>query len=165
MDGLDVSKLPMDLLLNILNIILLFLITRTLVYKPVKKFMQERKERIENEKAQVSKEKEEAEEIKSDYEEKLALAEENARQAVIESEAQAKKKASEIIDEAQKQAEAIRSDARLQAQKEKQKALDSMKDDVASLAISISEKILSRQVNNEDNDRIINEFLKSGDEK
>ena len=163
MEGLDVTKLPIDLLLNILNIILLFLITRFLVYKPVKKFLDERKARInaENEKAQqVTKE---AEDIKAEYEKKLADAESQARKVILEGEEKAGKEAVSIIENANKEAEQIKADARLQAQREKQAALDSLQGDVASLAVSISEKILDREVSDKDNEKIVERFLKNGD--
>ena len=42
----DFSNFPIDLILNILNIVILFVIVRFLVYKPVKKFMDARTARV-----------------------------------------------------------------------------------------------------------------------
>ena len=42
----DFSNIPTDLILNILNIVILFVIVRFIVYKPVKKFIDGRKERV-----------------------------------------------------------------------------------------------------------------------
>ncbi|MBO4338686.1 MAG: F0F1 ATP synthase subunit B [Clostridia bacterium] len=163
MEGLDVSKLPLDLLLNILNIILLFLITRFLVYKPVKKFMQERKDRIEKEKADAEQQLREANDLKEEYSSLLADADEKARQTVLDGENEAKKRSAEIIGKANDEAERIRKDAEEKAEKEKGEALESMKGEVASLAVSISEKILSREITDKDNERIVESFLKDGD--
>lgn len=163
MEGLDVSKLPIDLLLNILNIILLFVITRFLVYKPVKKFLQERKDKIEVQKQEAADKLKEAEDIKAQYSSLIAEAETNARQAVLDGEAEARKQATEIIDRANREAEEIKKTASLEAQKEKEATLGSMKNDVAALAVSISEKILSREITDKDNERIVESFLNSGD--
>ena len=163
MEGLDVSKLPMDLLLNILNIILLFIITRFLVYKPVKKFMQERKDRIEKEKAEAAEKLQEAESLKEEYSSLLSDAENKARQTVLDGESDAKKRSAEIIEKAQNEAEQIKQDARDEAQKEKEDTINSMKDDIASLAVSVSEKILSREITDKDNLKIVENFLKDGD--
>lgn len=162
MEGLDVSKLPIDLLLNILNIILLFLITRFLVYKPVKKFMQERRDKLEKEKADAIEQKKEAENLKEEYALKLAQAESDAKKTLLDSESDARQKASQIISDAKQQAEQIKADAVSQAEKEKADALSSLKDEVASLAVDISEKILSREVSDKDNERIIENFFKDG---
>ncbi|MCR4564291.1 MAG: F0F1 ATP synthase subunit B [Clostridiales bacterium] len=163
MEGLDFSKLPIDLLLNILNVILLFLITRFLVYKPVKKFMQARKDRIDAEKADAEQQMKEAEALKEEYSSLLADADEKARQTVLDGENEAKKRSAEIIGKANDEAERIRKDAEEKAEKEKGEALESMKGEVASLAVSISEKILSREITDKDNERIVESFLKDGD--
>ena len=163
MEGLDVSKLPMDLLLNILNIIILFLITRFLVYKPVKKFMQERKDRIDKEKADAQQQLKEAEEKKEEYSLLIADADSKARQTVLDGEKEAIKRSDEIIAKANEEAEQIKQDAIAQAQKEKEDAINGMKGDIASLAVSISEKILSREITDKDNEKIVENFLKDGD--
>jgi len=165
MEGLDVSKLPIDLLLNILNIILLFLITRFLVYKPVKKFMQERKDRIEKEKANAEQQLREANDLKEEYSSLLADADNKAKQTILESENEARKRSSEIIEKANSDAEQIKEEARIQANEEKENSLNNMKGEIASLAVSISEKILSREINEKDNERIVDNFLQSGDIK
>jgi F-type H+-transporting ATPase subunit b len=165
MEGLDVSKLPLDLLLNILNIILLFLITRFLVYKPVKKFMQERKDRIEKEKADAEQQLREANDLKEEYSSLLADADNKAKQTILESESEARKRSSEIIEKANSDAEQIMEEARIQANEEKENSLNNMKGEIASLAVSISEKILSREINEKDNERIVDNFLQSGDMK
>ena len=165
MEGLDVSKLPLDLLLNILNIILLFLITRFLVYKPVKKFMQERKDRIEKEKANAEQQLREANDLKEEYSSLLADADNKAKQTILESESEARKRSSEIIEKANSDAEQIKEEARIQAKEEKENSLNNMKGEIASLAVSISEKILSREINEKDNERIVDNFLQSGDIK
>jgi F-type H+-transporting ATPase subunit b len=163
MDGLDVSKLPLDLLLNILNIILLFLITRFLVYKPVKKFLNQRKERIEAEKAEAQQQMDEAQKLKDEYNSLLSEAEEKSRQTVLDGEEKARQQAMSIVEQAKKQSDEILADARQQATLEKEKTLSSLQGDVASLAVSISEKILAREIKDSDNKRIVDEFLKSGE--
>ncbi len=162
MEGLDVSKLPIDLLLNILNIVILFLITRFLVYKPVKKFMAQRREKVEKEKSDAKQQMQEALSLKEEYEKKLTEAQSNARESLLESEKKAQERKAQIISEAQKEAQEIKAEAKAEALKEKDEALNSLKDDVASLAVQISEKILSREITDRDNERIVENFFKDG---
>lgn len=165
MEGLDTSTLPIDLLLNILNIVILFLIVRTLVYKPVKKFMNARRERIDNESKKAQDTMDEALKIKAEYESKLTDAEEKSKEVIRSGEDDARKKASEILSEAESKSAEIISLARKQGETEKKAALDSMKSDVASLAVEISEKILSREITDRDNKKIAENFFKSGEIK
>ena len=49
MEGLVISDAVKDLIINIINIIVLFVIVRGLAYKPVKRFLDARKERVSKE--------------------------------------------------------------------------------------------------------------------
>ena len=51
---LDLSNVPFDLIINILNVVVFYLIIRLLVYKPVKKFLSARKEKIDKEREELS---------------------------------------------------------------------------------------------------------------
>ncbi len=55
MEGLNLSTVPFDLIVNILNIAILYVILRFLVYKPVKKFLNARLERLRAEKESAEK--------------------------------------------------------------------------------------------------------------
>ena len=65
--GFDASKIPIDLLLNLLNIVLLFLIVRTLAYKPIRKFMDARTARVTAEAKAAEEKAAEAEKLKEEY--------------------------------------------------------------------------------------------------
>ena len=53
MGGVTIPDLAKDLLINILNIIILFVIVKTLIYKPVKKFLDARTKRINDAKNEL----------------------------------------------------------------------------------------------------------------
>ena len=63
---------PVDIVIHIVNIVVLFVVLRILLYKPVKKFMQAREDRLKAEKQEVIDSRAETEELKKQYEEKLA---------------------------------------------------------------------------------------------
>ena len=67
MEGLVISDAVKDLIINIIDIIILFVIVRALAYKPVKKFLDARKERIAKEFSEAADLKKEAEEKKEEY--------------------------------------------------------------------------------------------------
>ena len=54
MEGLVISDAVKDLIINIINIIILFVIVRSLVYKPVRKFLDARTARIDALQAQAA---------------------------------------------------------------------------------------------------------------
>ena len=56
-----------DLAINLANIVIMFLIVRFLVYKPVRKFMNARAQKAENEKKEADAKLEEALKLKEEY--------------------------------------------------------------------------------------------------
>ena len=58
---------PVDILIHIINILVLFVLLRLLIYKPVKKFMDERSQRIQKEMDHASEISAQAEELHAQY--------------------------------------------------------------------------------------------------
>ena len=61
-----------QILLHLLNFVILFAGLWLLLYKPVRKFMQKRREEYENKDAETERKKSEAEQLRAQYEQKLA---------------------------------------------------------------------------------------------
>ena len=159
MEGLVLSDLVRDLILNILNILILFCIVRSLAYKPVKKFLDARKARIEKEQADAKELQAQAERSMEEYHALMRESESRANEIIRVAEQKARENSEEITAEAKQQAETIKQKAREDAKKTQRRALVEMKDEVTNLAFQVSERILSREVNEEDNKRIAEEFL------
>lgn len=166
MPGLDVSKIPVDLLLNILNIVLLFVIVRALAYKPVKKFMENRTARVNAAAEEAAAKAAEADKAKADYEALLADAQAEKAKVVEEARKQAKAEAQAIVTDARNQADSIVTAAQAQAQKTHDEALQNMQGEVVALAFDISEKLLERTVQDADTkkmaDRLFDSHMNGG---
>lgn len=159
MEGLVISDVAKDLIINIINIIILFVIVRALAYKPVKKMLDARKERIESERAKAEMMNTEAQQKLDEYNALLEGSKERGAEIISTAERDAKKNAAEIIEQARKNAEAITENARKTAEEERNSKLASMKTDVAELAFDISKQILQREVTDEDNKHIADGFF------
>ncbi|MBQ7725908.1 MAG: F0F1 ATP synthase subunit B [Clostridia bacterium] len=159
MEGLVLSDLARDLLINIINIVILFVIVRALVYKPVKKFLEDRKERIAKEQEDAASGKAEAEQLRQKYEALLAQGREEKAALLKEAEKTAKETAAHIVATAEGRAEETIRQARETAQKEHDKALSSLEGEITELAFSLSEKMLAHEANDEDDRRIAEAFF------
>ena len=165
--GLDLSKVPIDLLLNILNIVLLFLIVRTLAYKPIRKFMDARTARVNAESKAAQEKAAEAEKLKAEY----AALLENGDTLKAEQTEQARKAAEaekdRILAAANTQAQQILKNARETARKEHDETLGAMRQDVVELAFGISEKLLEHSITDADTkkmaDRLFDDGLSGGE--
>lgn len=93
-----------DLILNIINILVLFFVTKSLLYKPVKKFLNARAEKLNAAQKDAEDAKAQAEESKAKYDAVLSDAEQVKTEAVEKAEAEARAAAERIIAQAKEQA-------------------------------------------------------------
>ena len=159
MEGLVISDAVKDLIINIINIVVLFVIVKTLAYKPVKKFLDARKERIAKELSDAADAKLKADGELEKYNELIKNSRTESAQLVKKAESDAKLKADEIIENAKRSAAEITEKARENAEKEREASLSGMQGEITDLAFDISKKILSREVTDADNMRIADDFF------
>ena len=159
MEGLDLSKIPMDLIMNIINIVILFVIVRFLAYKPVRKFLDARKKRLEDEKAAVESTAGEAQAMCEEYEKKLSEVEAARAEAVRAGEKEGQQRADELVRSAKKDADRLLSDAKQAIAAKEAESAESMRDSVVELSVSIASMVIGRNVNDEDNKRLAREFF------
>ncbi len=151
------------ILLYLANFAVLFVGLTFLLYKPIKKFMAKRTQEIAEEVAAGDKIKAEAEEIRKQGEETARLAEEEAKKKIFETEQEKENALAEkenIISSAKAEAEKIVSDAKKSAKEEKRRVVLDAKNDVAGLALDIAKEILSREIVEKDNEKLIDDCIK-----
>ncbi len=159
MEGLDLSKIPMDLILNIFNILLLFIIVRALVYKPVKKFMDKRSAAVSDANKSADNRIAEAERLHAEYEEKLAKSAEDGRALIRDSETKAAAEASGIIENAKHDAQALLDEARRKADAERAASLAALRGEVCDLSLKIAGRVIEKNVVDDDNRRLADELF------
>lgn len=148
-----------DLILNIINILVLFFVTKALLYKPVKKFLNARKEKLDASLSDAQNAEKAANESKAKYDALLSDAEAVKAEAVKKAETEARQTAQKIIDDAKSEAKAIVEKGNKTAEAEHKKMIADAKDDIVDAALDVTEKLLGRSVKDEDNRRIIDSFF------
>lgn len=159
MEGLSAIINPVSLLMHLVNIVILYIVFRLLLYKPVAKFMKSRQERFAKEREELDAEKAEADAIRAQGDEILHRARSDAETQVAQIMAQADKDAKSIREEAQKQAGVIIENAKQEAQEEKRRQLEAMHDQVMELSVALASRILEREIKPEDHQKLMEEFL------
>jgi len=144
---------------HILNILILFLVLRFLLYKPIKKFIENRANSYTQREEDVTNAEKKALELKAKYETQLKKAGNEAENLVLDSRRDANRRADEIIRQAREQADEMLELARKEIKEERANAQIAMREEVADLAIGIAGRVLEREVRAEDNKRIIDTFL------
>ena len=144
--------------------IITFLILLTLLskfaWKPLLNALEKREDEITNSLENAEKARKELERLTTEGDEIIAQARSEAQAIVSEG-----KKASDQLKEstllkAKEEAVANLEQAKEQIQVEKDKAIAEIKGEVVGLSLSIAEKLVKKNLNEEDNKSLINESLK-----
>ena len=146
-----------------INIIVLFIVLRWVLFKPVSKFLKAREERFNQRALTLDQKETDAEEMRKDYERQLAACREEAAAILAQARTQAEKRGEEIVELARQDAKELMRTAQLDIEAERKAARQEIKDEVAELAVDLAGKILRRNANEEDHQRIVRDFL-SGNE-
>lgn len=140
-------------------LLLLYLMLRHFLYKPVSKALNDRKEKIQSDIDGAKVLKEEAESLRDDYESRINLAKKES-QEIIES---ARKRGEElkegILVEARKEAENIVDRARREIDREREVAFQEIKSQAGEMAILIASKIMEEQITMGRQNTIIDKFI------
>jgi F-type H+-transporting ATPase subunit b len=144
---------------QIANTLILFLFLKKFLFKPVTEFMEARENEISGSYKDAEEKNKEADTIKSEYLEKISKAEEEGRTIVKEASKRAERRAEEIIKDADHEASSMREKAKLDIEREKTKAVNALKDDIAGLAILAATKVVEKDMKEEDHKDLINKFI------
>lgn len=148
-----------DFIEHALNVLILFLLLRTFLYKPVRKFMQEREAKYAREREQIDASRTEADALKAQYELSMKNAKLEAEKLTEDKLRAAEHEAEDVRKKAKQDAQGILTDAMAQAETERDGMLTELKSQTAELAVDIAGKILEREVKPEDHQRVIDSFF------
>ena len=141
---------------SVLNIIILFIVLRIFLFKPVNKIMDERTRSIQNDIDTAKKDKRQ-------YENDLGNAKKEAHDIIMKAHDDAEAERAAIIQRSQSEAEQIVADAGKTIENERKMVIRKAQTEIADLAIEAASKIIGENVDDEKNRRLVDEFL-SGEE-
>lgn len=147
------------------NIIILFVLLRIFLFKPINKIKSERTNTIQNNLDSAEKAKEEAEELRQQYEDSISEAKEKANQIIIKAHEDAEAERSAIIKKSQEEADKIVADADKAIENERKRVLRQAQSQIADLAIEAASKIIGENVDDEKNRRLVDKFLSEEEAK
>jgi F-type H+-transporting ATPase subunit b len=136
--------------ITIVNLLVLFLVLRKLLFKPVISFMDARAKKIKDTLADAAALKGNAERNASHYEELMSKADAEAERRVREGEERAKDEAKALLEKAQSEASELRRRGEEAAEREREKAIQELADDIAALSAEVAGKLVGRAAEAED---------------
>lgn len=143
----------------LINTLTIFFVAKKFLFGPVMKIIEDRQNEIDGMYSDAGKAKQDAEAMRSDYAAKLSDAHATSDRIVKEAVARAQHREEEIIRQANADASAILDKAHADIAMEKKKALNDAKDEISGVAMAIAEKVVERQLNDDDQRKLIDQFI------
>ena len=146
-------------LFTLVNTIALFLVLKKFLFKPVMKMIEDRQKEIDDLYANAGKAEANARAMEQEYTQKLSVAAETGERLVKEAVLRGQAREEEIIRQANAEAAAIMDKASADIQQEKKKAINDAKNEISGIALAIAEKVVARELNAADQDKLVNDFI------
>lgn len=160
MQSLDVISINIwQIIISLLNLVILFLIIKKFLYKPVKRMLSERQNTIQKQYDDAEQAKSDAMNAKTQYEEKLSAASLEADGIIQSAVDTAKAREKEIITDAKQKADGIILKAENDAKLAVLKAEDSIKKEIIDVSTVLTEKVLEREISADDHKNLIDSFI------
>ena len=141
------------------NIIILFILLRIFLFKPINKMMNERTESIQKDIDDAEKARQEAEELRRQYSDTISDAKEEASRIIMKAHDDAETERSNIIQKSHEEADEIVSAASETIENERRRVLQQAQSQIADLAIEAASKIVGANLDDEKNRKLVDEFL------
>ncbi|WP_295210222.1 F0F1 ATP synthase subunit B [Ruminococcus sp.] len=152
-------SLDLSLLWTIVNLLVLYLLLKKFLFKPVCKMMDERTAKIQGDLDGAAQAKADAEKMKADYEAEIADAHSQAVEITNKAKERAGKECDLMIENARAESAKIIKDAEKSIANEKERALDDAKYQIADLAMLAAAKVIKKNVGGESDKETVDDFL------
>jgi len=139
------------------NVLLLVGLLSVLLYKPVKKYLDQRQGRIRDDLASARETREEAMELKAQYEQILAGVAGERDEILSQAHKKAVERSDELLFEARREADALHARAAAELELERKNALGDMKEQMIEISAMMAGRFVRVSMDRETQDRFIDE--------
>jgi F-type H+-transporting ATPase subunit b len=150
---------PVDILISLINIVVLFILLRLILWKYIFRFLSARADRVRAELDDVEARRQGADALRLEYEEKIESIEERGRDLMRESQIKASEEADEIIREARENVRVMLNESRQRIEEERERAIENAHHDIAQIATDMAARILRREVSHADSKSAVDHFF------
>jgi F-type H+-transporting ATPase subunit b len=157
--GKILNPLTSTLFWQIIAFIILWILLARFVFKPISNIIKKREEKISASVSEADKLKENAESMLAEYRLKLDEARVEAQTIVEQSRTIGENLKSELVDRAKMESSQMIAEAKKEIERERDKALSSIKENVVDLTLLATEKLIGKAMKEEDHLRLIEESI------
>jgi F-type H+-transporting ATPase subunit b len=147
------------LLSQIVNFVLLLVILRMILYKPIVNMLDRRREKITTDLQEADKARSQAEAARQEYEKQLDEAREERRSIVAQATEQAEKMKEDILAEARAEAQEVVAKTEEDVEALRRQTLVGAQDQIVDLAMAAAGKVVGESLDEQAHRRLIQEFI------
>lgn len=150
---------------QILNLFIQIYLFKRFLFKPIKNILAKRQAEVDEIYDEANRANADAQTAKTDYEAHLLAASDEAKAITERAEQNARAQSEALLSDAQAQAAAMKQKAESDIALERRKATEEMKGEISELAVSIASKLVRKELDEADHERLIEQFIDDlGDE-
>ena len=158
-------SLDWDIVWTIVNLLILFLLLKHFLFKPITKMMESRTAEIENNLKDAEDQKQKAAELTAQYEEKLQGAHAEAAQIVSEAKQRGQKEYDAILKSAAQDVQKEQERSRADLEREREEMLRGVQENVTELVLLTASKLSQKELDQESDRKLVDAFLAEGEEQ
>jgi F-type H+-transporting ATPase subunit b len=160
MQDLDIISVNIwHIVISLANLVILFLILKKLLFKPVKKIADQRRKELDAEYRKAEKTQAEADAIKAEWERKMATAEAEADKIISDAVERADSRNEVMLYESREKADQIIRKAKADIERERKDARETFKKEIVDVSQALSEQIIGREINMDDHRDLIDKAI------
>ena len=166
MQSLDIISVNIwQILISLINLLIMFMILKKFLFKPVKKVVDARTEQVKSIYTDAEQSRNDANQMKNEYEQRLASARQEADSMIKTATQTAQKKGDQIVFEAKAQASHVKQKAEEEIAQQKKKMLQDVREEISELAVDIASKVVEREISPKDYDGFVDDFIRNVGDK
>lgn len=148
-----------QILISLANLLILFLILKRFLYKPVQKMLAARQKTLDDTVRSANDAQKNAQADRERWAEKLANADSEADARINDAKSAAKTEGEKIVARAKADAEAMMRSAKEEIALEQRRSEERMKLEIADLSTQLAGKLLEREISPDDHRQLIDSFI------
>ncbi|GAB2541859.1 F0F1 ATP synthase subunit B [Gracilibacillus alcaliphilus] len=155
-----------DMVFSIVSFLILLALLKKFAWGPLMNKMEERENHIANEIETAEKNRVEAEKAAQEANEQLKSTRQEAQRIIEDAKKAAIDQERSIMEAANEAAVRIKKSAEEDIAREKEKAVEALQAQVATLSVQIATKVIEKEINAEDQEQLISDYIKEvGEER
>lgn len=154
-----VAIVPWNFVATICNLFIQMYFIKRFLFKPINKVLEQRRAMADSELQEAREAKKSALAMQEEYEQNIARAKDQAGEIIREARRTADSQSEKLLQEAARQAASMKESAEREISREKRKAVTEAKEEIGGIAMDIAGKVIEREINEKDHEKLIDEFI------